>query len=84
VKTKDKAILKMTDVSFAYPGTTKKILNGVSIYVTLNSRVAVLGPNGAGKSTMIKVRHGMARLQTCKERWGWRLLASSREMHLQT
>ena len=56
VKTKDKAILKMTDVSFKYPGTEKMILNGVSIYVTLNSRVAVLGPNGAGKSTMIKVR----------------------------
>lgn len=55
VKTKDKAILKMTDVCFKYPGTEKYILNGVSIYVTLNSRVAVLGPNGAGKSTMIKV-----------------------------
>lgn len=58
VKTKDKAILKMHNVSFRYPGTEKDILNGVSIFCSLSSRVAVLGPNGAGKSTMIKVLTG--------------------------
>ena len=30
----------------------------ISLFCTLNSRVAVLGPNGAGKSTMIKVLTG--------------------------
>ena len=28
----------------------------MSIFCSLNSRVAVIGPNGAGKSTMIKAR----------------------------
>ena len=59
IKTKDKAILKMARVEFTYPGTERQILNGVSIAVTLNSRVAVIGPNGAGKSTMIKLLTGM-------------------------
>lgn len=34
----------------------KNTLEDVSIFCSLNSRVAVIGPNGAGKSTMIKVR----------------------------
>eukprot|EP00668_Euglena_longa_P042761 GGOE01056613.1.p1 GENE.GGOE01056613.1~~GGOE01056613.1.p1 ORF type:complete len:867 (-),score=254.52 GGOE01056613.1:414-3014(-) len=58
VKSKNKALLKMRNVGFTYPGTTRKILSGVSIFVSLVSRVAVVGPNGAGKSTMIKLLCG--------------------------
>ncbi|KAJ9513668.1 hypothetical protein QJQ45_015420 [Haematococcus lacustris] len=58
VKTKDKAILKMHKVGFQYPGSERKQLSDVSIYITLSSRVAVLGANGAGKSTMIKLLTG--------------------------
>ena len=41
-----------------YPGAEKNTLEDISLFCTLNSRVAVLGPNGAGKSTMIKVLTG--------------------------
>lgn len=58
VKTKDRAILKMKDVDFQYPGTSKKQLTGVSLFISLASRVVVLGPNGAGKSTAIKLLTG--------------------------
>jgi len=58
VKSKAKALLKMRNVGFTYPGTTRKILSNVSIFVSLLSRVAVVGPNGAGKSTMIKLLCG--------------------------
>ncbi len=44
--------------AFRYPGAEKKVLEDISLFCTLNSRVAVLGPNGAGKSTMIKVLTG--------------------------
>lgn len=44
VKSKNKALLKMRNVGFTYPGTTRKILTGVSIFVSLVSRVAVVGP----------------------------------------
>ena len=39
-----------------YPTAARKTLEDVSIFCSLNSRVAVIGPNGAGKSTMIKAR----------------------------
>lgn len=58
VKSKDRAILKLTNVGFQYPGTNKMTVTGVSIQCSLNSRVGVLGPNGAGKSTVIKVLTG--------------------------
>jgi elongation factor 3 len=58
VKSKDRAILKMKDVTFAYPGTERTVLTGVTVQCCLNSRVAVTGANGAGKSTMIKLLTG--------------------------
>eukprot|EP00898_Chlorokybus_atmophyticus_P003897 jgi/Chlat1/4508/Chrsp29S04441 len=58
IKSKDRAILKMHQVGFTYPNTTRKVLEGVSIFCTLNSRVVVMGANGAGKSTMIKILTG--------------------------
>ncbi|KAG0269286.1 translational elongation factor EF-1 alpha [Actinomortierella ambigua] len=58
VKSKDKALLKFKDISFAYPGNTVPTIKHMSAQVSLNSRVAVIGPNGAGKSTLIKVVTG--------------------------
>jgi len=54
VKSRGKALLKMTEVHFQYPGTPKPQLYGVGVAVSMLSRVAIVGPNGAGKSTMIK------------------------------
>ena len=58
INSKDRAILKMRDVNFKYPTAEKRVLEGVMLQVSLNSRVAVQGPNGAGKSTMIKLLTG--------------------------
>lgn len=55
VKTKEKSLAKMRDVHFQYPGSPAPQLNGVTMQLSLSSRVAVLGPNGAGKSTLIKL-----------------------------
>merc|ERR1712159_264143 len=54
IKSRGRALLKMTDVHFQYPGTPKPQLYGVGVQVSMLSRVAIVGPNGAGKSTMIK------------------------------
>jgi len=64
IKTTTKAIAKMQNIVFAYPGTTTDIegntvpnpviLNGVTVQACLASRVACIGPNGAGKSTLVK------------------------------
>jgi elongation factor 3 len=58
VKNKSKAILKMYNCTFQYPGTPKPQVNNASLFVSLSSRVSCVGPNGAGKSTMIKILTG--------------------------
>ncbi|CAI4052038.1 hypothetical protein SUVZ_14G3060 [Saccharomyces uvarum] len=58
VKTKQKAIVKVTNMTFQYPGTTKPQVTDVTFQCSLSSRIAVIGPNGAGKSTLINVLTG--------------------------
>ncbi|KAI1266916.1 ABC transporter [Xylariaceae sp. FL1019] len=58
VKTKAKAILRATKMSFQYPGTPKPQIENISFQCSLGSRIAVIGPNGAGKSTLINVLTG--------------------------
>ncbi|KAK4227422.1 putative fungal-specific cytosolic translation elongation factor 3 [Podospora fimiseda] len=58
VKTKAKAILRATKMSFQYPGTAKPQISDITFQCSLGSRIAVIGPNGAGKSTLINVLTG--------------------------
>ncbi|KAH9889644.1 armadillo-type protein [Xylariomycetidae sp. FL2044] len=58
VKTKAKAILRATKMSFQYPGTPKPQITDIGFQCSLGSRIAVIGPNGAGKSTLINVLTG--------------------------
>ncbi|TVY64315.1 [NU+] prion formation protein, partial [Lachnellula suecica] len=58
VKSHTKAILRMTDCSYTYPGSSKPSLHNVSCSLTLSSRTAIIGGNGAGKSTLIKLLTG--------------------------
>ncbi len=58
VKTKAKAILRATNMSFQYPGTPKPQVTDITFQCSLNSRIAVIGPNGAGKSTLVNVLTG--------------------------
>ncbi|KAF4125419.1 elongation factor 3 [Geosmithia morbida] len=58
VKTKAKAILRATNMSFQYPGTSKPQIENITFQCSLGSRIAVIGPNGAGKSTLINVLTG--------------------------
>ena len=55
VKSNTRAVARMSNVTFAYPGADKPSLKNVSCSLSLSSRVAILGPNGAGKSTLIKL-----------------------------
>ncbi|MBI4838907.1 MAG: ABC transporter ATP-binding protein, partial [Nitrospirae bacterium] len=41
------------DVVFFYPGTEKKVLNGVSFGVKKGGLVAIVGRSGAGKTTLV-------------------------------
>merc|ERR1712125_296807 len=58
VKSKGKALMKMSGCTFTYPVNEKPTLFDISVQVSLSSRVACVGENGAGKSTMIKLLVG--------------------------
>lgn len=58
VKTKAKAIVRVSNMTFQYPGTSKPQISDITFQCSLGSRIAVIGPNGAGKSTLINVLTG--------------------------
>ncbi len=64
VKSRSKALMKMSHCDFTYPGNTVPTLFDISIQVSMASRVGCVGENGAGKSTMIKVLTGEVVPQT--------------------
>ncbi|GAB7358983.1 hypothetical protein MBLNU230_g5057t1 [Neophaeotheca triangularis] len=58
VKTKAKAIVRVSNMTFQYEGTSKPQVEDITFQCSLGSRIAVIGPNGAGKSTLINVLTG--------------------------
>jgi len=55
IKSKDRAILKVSHATYTYPTRTTPSLTDATVNVSLSSRVVVHGRNGAGKSTLIKL-----------------------------
>ena len=43
------------NVSFAYPGTTRKVLKDFSLTLSPGERIALIGENGQGKTTVVKL-----------------------------
>src|SRR5438093_3382405 len=47
--------IRFGHVSFAYPGTSRLVLDEVSLSLPAGSVVAIVGENGAGKTTIVKL-----------------------------
>jgi ATP-binding cassette subfamily B protein len=47
--------IRFEHVSFAYPGTERRVLEDVCLDLRPGSVVAIVGENGAGKSTLVKL-----------------------------
>ena len=47
--------IRLDHVSFAYPGTTRQVLEDVSLELKQGSVIAIVGENGSGKSTLVKL-----------------------------
>jgi ATP-binding cassette, subfamily B, bacterial len=47
--------IRLEHVSFVYPGTSRHVLDDVSVFLPAGVVVAVVGENGAGKTTLVKL-----------------------------
>ncbi len=52
---KDAHKIEFKNVTFAYPGTEKKVLDGINITIEPGEHLSIVGLNGAGKTTFIKL-----------------------------
>src|SRR5262249_39970478 len=47
--------IRLDRVSFAYPGTSRVVLDDVSVTLPAGAVIAIVGENGAGKTTLVKL-----------------------------
>ncbi|PYR94373.1 MAG: multidrug ABC transporter ATP-binding protein [Acidobacteria bacterium] len=47
--------IRLDHVSFAYPGTSRLVLDDISLLLPAGSVIAIVGENGAGKTTLVKL-----------------------------
>jgi ATP-binding cassette, subfamily B, bacterial len=47
--------IRFRNLTFAYPGTTRPVLDGFDLTIPAGSSLAIVGQNGAGKTTLAKL-----------------------------
>lgn len=55
----EKTEISLENVSFSYPNSDKKALNGLNVYIRAGEKIAVVGANGSGKSTFVNLLCGL-------------------------
>ena len=51
--------LELSDVTYAYPGHKKEVLNHIKLQIPRGARIGFVGPSGGGKSTLIDLIMGL-------------------------
>lgn len=54
-KAQERGGITFENVTFSYPGTERKVLDGLNLHMPLGQDLALVGENGAGKTTLIKL-----------------------------
>jgi ATP-binding cassette, subfamily B, bacterial len=63
------ASIAVEDVSFVYPNTDRRVLDGVSLRIEPGEVVALVGENGSGKTTLVKLICQLYRAQQGRVLW---------------
>ena len=61
--------VEIENLSFAYPGSERKIFKDFTFTLNAGDRVAVIGENGVGKSTLLKLLMGVEKPQFGSIKW---------------
>src|SRR5512136_2435702 len=52
-------MIKITDLTFSYPGADRPALNGLNLQIADGELCLVMGPSGSGKSTLLRCMNGL-------------------------
>jgi energy-coupling factor transport system ATP-binding protein len=52
-------MIKITDLTFSYPGAHRPALNGLNVQIPDGELCLVMGPSGSGKSTLLRCINGL-------------------------
>ncbi len=55
--------IRLSNITFAYPNTEKKIFDGADMIIPVGKSVGVMGPSGSGKTTIIDILLGLLKVQ---------------------
>ena len=61
--------VEVEKLSFAYPGSERRIFNKLDLTLNAGDRMAVIGENGVGKSTLLKLLMGELQPQSGRIKW---------------
>jgi ABC-type multidrug transport system fused ATPase/permease subunit len=59
----DKLNITCENVTFAYPGSNRNAINGLSVDIKQGEKIAIVGENGSGKSTFVNMLLGFCEPQ---------------------
>ncbi len=57
-------VIKLEDISFAYPGSAEPVLNHLSLDIKKGDRIGIMAPNGSGKTTLLHTIMGLCKPDT--------------------
>lgn len=58
--------ITFSNVSFAYPGSDKKVIKNLNLEIKPGEKIAIVGENGAGKTTLAKLISGIYKVNDGK------------------
>jgi cobalt/nickel transport system ATP-binding protein len=58
------SIIKLTNISFAYPGSENKVLDCLNLDIKQGDRIGLMAPNGSGKTTLLHTIMGLCKPET--------------------
>jgi iron complex transport system ATP-binding protein len=76
------AIYRVNDLTYAYPGSDRRVLDGASLTLGRGEVLSILGPNGAGKSTLLNCMAGLLRPTAGKIELCGKPIASMRQREI--